>query len=183
MRTLLKLVIVLVLLGVAGLSTLYATDPLMIPLEVDIVWMILGGAIALGFVAALALLLTREQHRKTRVIASALPYANATEPAFAQRPLGAPPELPPGYMPAPPRVAAPPPFVPGPLLDDGPTTADPTLGSRAEDHYAQYRRRLARGSERDLEGVTERAMPPPAIRANTLQARPVRAAMRSRNAK
>jgi hypothetical protein len=197
MRTLLKLVIVLALLGVAAVSTVYATDSSLIPMEMDVVWIVIGGALGVALMAGVILLATRRHAHRARetMVISPLPYAQ--DPAFAaaagtpptqpMRPLGAHPERPPApapteQMPAPPRIPTKPYVMPAPLADDGPTTADPRAQAAAEEHYAQYRRRLARGSELDLEGATQRGGSP-AIRANTLQTKPARApivAMRPR---
>ena len=194
MRTLLKLVIILALLGVAALSTVYATNPSAIPIEMDVVWILIASAIGVSVMATVILIATRrsaDRARETMILAP-LPYQQ--EPAFAvaprptepMRPLGAQPERPPALVvvpppvPAPPQVPAPPRIptkqylMPAPLVDDGPTTSDPSAQTAAEEHYAQYRRRLARGSEMDLEGVTQRGVSP-AIRANTLQTKPARA--------
>jgi len=197
MRTLLKLVIVLALLGVAALSTVYASDPSLIPLETDVVWIVLGGALGVAVTAAVILIATRRQADRARetMVISPLPYpqdpafaaAAGTPPTQPMRPLGAHPERPPApapteQMPAPPRIPTKPYLMPAPLADDGPTTSDPKAQAAAEEHYAQYRRRLARGSEIDMEGATDRGVPP-AIRANTLQTKPARApivAMRPR---
>jgi hypothetical protein len=190
MRTLLKLVIILALLGVAALSTVYATDPSAIPIEMDVVWILIASAIGVAVMATVILIATRrsaDRARETMILAP-LPYQQ--EPAFAaaprptepMRPLGAQPERPPALVvvPAPPQVPSPPRIptkqylMPVPLVDDGPTTSDPSAQTAAEEHYAQYRRRLARGSEMDMEGVTQRGVSP-AIRANTLQTKPARA--------
>ena len=190
MRTLLKLVIVLALLGVAALSTVCATDPSAIPMEMDVVWIVIASAGGVAVMATVILLATRRSANRARetMILAPLPYQQ--EPAFAAmprppeplRPLGAQPERPPALVvvPAPPQVPAPPRIptkqylMPAPLVDDGPTTSDPSAQTAAEEHYAQYRRRLARGSELDMEGVTRRGVSP-AIRANTLQTKPARA--------
>jgi hypothetical protein len=199
MRILLKLVIVVALLGVAALSTVYAADPSLIPIEMDLVWIIIGAAAAVAVVSTILLITTRRSAERARetMIMSPLPYghepafAAATPPAQPMRSLGALPErppVPPAQVPMPPqlppqaRIPTKPYLTPAPLVDDGPTTSDPRAQQAAEEHYAQHRRRLARGSEIDIEGVTERGVSP-AIRANTLQAKPQRApivAMRSR---
>jgi len=151
MRTLLKLVIILALLGVAALSTVYATDPSVIPFEMDVVWILIASATGVAVMATVILIATRrssDRARETMVIAP-LPYPH--EPAFAaspaptqpMRPLGAQPERPPALVvvppqvpapplvPAPPRIPTQPYLMPTPLADDGPTTSDPSAQTAA----------------------------------------------------